>query len=100
VLTGPATFSSGDWFAVVVHDNRLGTIVGEPTGNAPSSYGDVLSFSLPRSGLAYSLSFKRWVRPDPALDPATCLEPDALVPRTPESIASDSDTVLDWLRAR
>jgi len=100
VLTGPATFSSGNWFAVVVHDNRLGTIVGEPTGNAPSSYGDVLSFSLPHSGLAYTLSFKRWVRPDPALDPASCLEPDVLVPRTPESIGNGSDPVLDWLRAR
>ncbi|MBO8162013.1 MAG: hypothetical protein H0Z24_10335, partial [Thermosipho sp. (in: Bacteria)] len=33
VLTSSYTFSSGNWFAVVIRDNNLGTIVGEPTGN-------------------------------------------------------------------
>ena len=100
VLTGPATFSSGNWFAVVVQDNGLGKIVGEPTGNAPSSYGDILQFELPCSGIGYTLSFKRWVRPDPSRDPAPCLVPDVLVPRTADTIRSGSDPVLDWLRAR
>jgi C-terminal processing protease CtpA/Prc len=100
VLTGPATFSSGNWFAVVVQDNGFGQIVGEPTGNAPSSYGDILAFTLPQSGSAYTLSFKRWVRPDPARDPAPCLEPDVFVPRTAASIRSGGDPVLDWLRDR
>jgi C-terminal processing protease CtpA/Prc len=100
VLTGPATFSSGNWFAVIVQDNGLGKVVGEPTGNAPSSYGDILSFELPCSGTGYTLSFKRWVRPDPSRDPAPCLVPDVLVPRTAATIRSGSDPVLDWLRAR
>jgi hypothetical protein len=98
VLTGPATFSSGNWFATVVHDNRLGRIVGEPTGNAPSSFGDILTLSLPKSGCSYTLSFKRWVRPDPQLDPAPTLVPDVLVPRTRKSVVDGSDPVLDWLR--
>jgi C-terminal processing protease CtpA/Prc len=100
VLTGPQTFSSANWFAVVVHDNKLGTIVGEPTGNAPSSYGDVLTFTLPNSGLGYTLSFKRWVRPDPTLDPAPCLLPDVSVPRTAATLLSGSDPVLEWLQSR
>ena len=78
VLTGPGTFSSGNWFATIVQDNRLGKVVGEPTGNAPSSHGDILSFTLPNSGLAYTVSFKRWIRPDPARDPASCIEPDVV----------------------
>lgn len=98
VLTGPGTFSSGNWFATVVQDNRLGKIVGEPTGNAPSSFGDILSFTLPNSGLAYTVSFKRWIRPDPARDPAACLEPDVAVPRTRQSVCFGTDPVLEWLR--
>ena len=69
VLTSKATFSSGNWFGVIVRDNQLGKIVGEPTGNAPSSFGDVLSFTLPRSGLGFTLSYKQWIRPDPSRDP-------------------------------
>ncbi|HEU4418804.1 MAG TPA: S41 family peptidase, partial [Planctomycetota bacterium] len=98
VLTGPGTFSSGNWFATVVQDNRLGKIVGEPTGNAPSSHGDILSFTLPNSGLAYTVSFKRWIRPDPARDPAACLEPDVSVPRTRQNVLDGTDPVLEWLR--
>jgi len=81
-----------------VQDDHLGKIVGEPTGNAPSSYGDILSFTLPNSGLAYTVSFKRWVRPDPARDPAACLEPDVAVPRTRQSVRDGTDPVLEWLR--
>jgi hypothetical protein len=100
VLTGPATFSSGNWFATVMKDNGFAQLVGEPTGNAPSSFGDVLSFTLPESGTSYTLSFKRWYRPDQARDPATTLAPDHAVPRTRASVRAGSDPVLDWLRAR
>jgi C-terminal processing protease CtpA/Prc len=98
VLTGPNTFSSGNWFAVVVQDNHLGKVVGEATGNAPSSFGDILSFTLPNSSLGYTVSFKRWIRPDPARDPASCLEPDVAVPRTRQSVRDGTDPVLEWLR--
>lgn len=100
VLTGPATFSSGNWFATVVQDNGIGTVVGEPTGNAPSSWGDVLAFTLAESGLSYRLSFKRWYRPDRSRDPATCLEPDVWAPRTRDSIREGRDPVIEWLRER
>jgi C-terminal processing protease CtpA/Prc len=100
VLTGPATFSSGTWFATVVQDNGIGKIVGEPTGGAPSGFGDILTFTLPASGVTYTLSFKRWVRPDPKRDPAECLVPDVLVPRTAATVAAGTDPVLEWLRAR
>jgi hypothetical protein len=100
VLIGPGTFSSGTWFATVLRDNDLARLVGEPTGGAPSGYGDVLSFTLPESGASHTVSWKRWIRPDPARDPATTLAPDELVARTRASIAAGTDPVLDWLRAR
>ncbi|MCI0643047.1 MAG: S41 family peptidase [Gemmataceae bacterium] len=98
VLTSKATFSSGNWFAVFVQDNKIGKVLGEPTGNSPSSYGDMLSFTLPHSGLSYSLSFKRWLRPDPKRDPANCVTPDQLLATTRRDVIEGRDPVLDYLR--
>jgi hypothetical protein len=100
ILTSNRTFSSGNWFAVIFRDNELGEIVGEPTGNAPSSFGDVLSFTLPASQLSFTLSFKKWVRPDPERDPADCLVPDHAVALTRQHLLDGTDPVLDFLRQR
>ena len=56
VLTSPNTFSSANMFAAVIQDNRIGTIVGEPTGNQPSCYGHPLSFRMPRTGISFKIS--------------------------------------------
>jgi C-terminal processing protease CtpA/Prc len=100
VLTSKATFSSGNWFALLVQDNKLGTIVGEPTGNAPSSYGDILTFSLPHSALSFTVSYKKWLRPDPNRDPADCVAPDELVPVTRRDLLEGSDPLMQHLRNR
>jgi C-terminal processing protease CtpA/Prc len=99
VLTSPRTFSSGNWFAVIVKDNALGTILGEPTGNAPSSYGDSPSFQLPHTGFRFSVSHKRWVRPNPDNDPEDALYPDIPVYTTIEDIIRGADPQLEKLRA-
>lgn len=98
VLTSKQTFSSGNWFAVILQDNNLATVVGEPTGNAPSSFGDILAFTLPESGFSFYVSFKRWVRPDPDRDPATCITPDRIIELTRDDIVTGADPVLDALR--
>ena len=98
VLTTKATFSSGNWFAFLVQDNQLGKIVGEPTGNAPSSYGDILTFSLPNSQLSYTLSFKQWLRPDSKRDPADCVTPDEVIALTRRDVIEGRDPVLGHLR--
>ena len=100
VLAGNRTFSSGTWFATVVQDNGLGKVVGEPTGGRPSCFGDILSFTLPNSGLSYTLSFKQWLRPKPERDPADTLAPDVAVPRTRADVATGRDSVLEWLRQK
>lgn len=99
VLTSGQTFSSGLWIAVVLSDNGLATVVGEPTGGAPTGYGDILSFRLPETGLSFSVSHKRWIRPDPARDPAGTLMPDRLVPTTVEDIRLQRDPQLEWVRS-
>jgi hypothetical protein len=64
VLTDTRTFSAAMDFAMLIEDNGLGELVGEPSGNLPDSYGDLLTFAAPNSGLSFSVSYKRWFRID------------------------------------
>lgn len=98
VLTSPKTFSTGNWFAVVVRDNNLGTVIGEPTGNAPSSYGDSPSFQMPKTGFQFTVSIKKWTRPDKNSDLEDSLYPDVLVYTTIEDIKQGRDPQLEKLK--
>ena len=96
ILTGNQTFSSGNWIAVIFYDNKLGTIVGEPTGNAPSSYGDVLRFQLPNTGFLLRVSYKYFTRPDPSNDPADALYPHITINKTRGDLINGTDPILDY----
>lgn len=75
LLTSVYTFSSAMDFAEYVKDNQLGIIIGEASGNNPSSYGDISIFSLPRSGIFMQISTKKWYRIDENLE-HQLIEPD------------------------
>lgn len=64
VLSDRYTFSSATMMCVYVRDGKLGTIIGEPSSNMPSAYGDILYFSLPNSHLYGTVSHKQFIRPD------------------------------------
>lgn len=64
VLTDTWTYSSAMDFAMLIADNDLGIIIGQPSGNLPDGYGDCLSFQMPNSGLAIGVSYKKWYRVD------------------------------------
>ena len=64
ILTSIDTFSAAMDFAMLIADNDLGTIIGEASGNKPDSYGDVVIFRLPKSGLYMQCSMKKWYRLD------------------------------------
>lgn len=98
VIASNLTFSSANWLAVIVQDNRLGTVIGEPTGNKPTSYGYPLSFKLPESGLAFSVSHCEWVRPDTSRSIEVSLEPDILAPTTAEDIMKNIDPQVEALK--
>mgnify|MGYP000064532538 CR=1 FL=1 len=68
VLTNERTYSSATMLAVFVQDGDLGTVIGTPSSNAPSSYGDILYYQLPSSGIEVTISYKRWLRPDTEAD--------------------------------
>lgn len=64
VLSDRYTFSSATMMCVYTRDGNLGTIIGEPSSNMPSAYGDILYFSLPNSHLYGTVSHKQFIRPD------------------------------------
>lgn len=79
VLTNEKTFSSAQMLAVWVSDGGLGTLVGRPSSNMPSSFGDVLNFQLKNSKIVGRISYKKWTRPDIEKSNERVLEPDIYV---------------------
>lgn len=88
VLTDYQTFSSATMLAVFVQDGKLGKVVGQPSANKPSCYGDVLTFQLAYSRLYGSVSFKKWTRPDASKDSQPELVPDIPVPEGQDALAA------------
>lgn len=80
VLTSEYTFSSGTMFATWVQDGNLGTVVGSISGNAPNSYGDLISVDLEHTGAKANVSCVWWERPDHTASPKE-LVPDIEVPK-------------------
>jgi hypothetical protein len=72
VILGRDTFSSG--LFAVIDLKRLGaTLVGEPSGNSPTHFGNVRTFVLPNSRFVVNTSTSRFVFPD---FPGPILAPD------------------------
>lgn len=80
VLTSNKTFSSAMMFSVYTQDNGIGKIIGEPSGNMPSSYGDIIVFRLPNSQLKMVTTYKHFHRPDRTKDAEIAQVPDYPVP--------------------
>ena len=64
ILTDRESFSSAKDFAMLIQDNHLGKIIGEPSANAVNGYGEIAGFYLPNTGLFVQISTKRWYRID------------------------------------
>lgn len=64
ILTNSKSYSASMDFAMLIQDNNLGKVIGEPSSNKPESYGDCLYFQLPNSKLNIAISFKKWYRID------------------------------------
>lgn len=99
VVTSKNTFSSATMLAVKIKDNNIGTVIGEPTGGAPSHYGEVLEFRLPKSEMHFQVSCSKLVRPNSHNDSTTSLQPDVYIPYTQSDIVLGRDPALDWLKA-
>jgi hypothetical protein len=98
LLTAGATFSSAALFTVLVRDNALGRIVGEPNGNSASFNGSEVILPVPGLPHELHLSTAQLSRPEPLSGNAMTVLPDVLAPSTPQSLTQRGDPALDVVR--
>lgn len=67
ILTNTSSFSAAMDFAMMIQDNELGKIIGEPSGNSPNSYTEIATFYLPNTGLYMQISTKKSNRANPEI---------------------------------
>ena len=92
VLMNEKTFSSATMLATFVKDGELGTVIGIPSSNSPSSYGDILYYKMPNTGLEVSISYKKFLRPDTEAD-QRILIPDIMTEYNTDIL----ETAIDYL---
>lgn len=100
LLIGGSTFSSASLFAILMRDNRLGLLIGEPAGNPPSFNASEIHLDIPNLPYFLNLSTARLIRPDVNAGPAETILPDVLAPMTADALAAGSDPALDFVRTR
>ena len=60
LLISHHTFSSAGSFAWAFKEFGMGTVIGEESGGMNVSFGDIIYYKLPVSGLSCTISFKRF----------------------------------------
>ncbi|MCT4612558.1 MAG: S41 family peptidase [Clostridia bacterium] len=95
VIINNRTFSSGMMFAVLLSDNNMAKVLGEPLGNKPSNYGDIITFKLPNSELEFSVSWKQFTRPKEESENEDTLVPDIQIYRTFDEIVNNNNKQLN-----
>lgn len=98
VLTSPRTFSSATFFAVAVKDNGLGTVLGEPVGNASIRYGYMADpITLSHTGLRFGTTHHVWGRALPGAieKEGPYIMPDELIELTVDDVRTRTDKVFE-----
>lgn len=94
IIIDHKTFSAATYFSVLIRDYQLGTIIGQPTGGKPVSYGNLQEYCLPNSKLSYTISNKFIRRPDTSRNEKIALFPDHVTLYTIDNYISQVDCDL------
>jgi hypothetical protein len=97
VMIDRLTYSSAMLNAWELQTQTSATLLGEPTGEKPNSYGEIRHLKLPNSQLEiqYSTRFFQMVKGDPV-----AIMPDVGIEPTFADFASGRDPVLEYVLAR
>ena len=79
-IQGQNTFSSANYLLTTIKDNNLFPIIGTPTSQKPTCFGDVLPVELPFTGTKGYISHSYFERPDVSRNELDCLYPDFHIP--------------------
>jgi hypothetical protein len=100
LLVNSGSFSAAAEFAALIQDNRLGLIVGTPTGGRPSGPTGRTRVVLPNSRLPVSMAHTLAERPDTARQDDEAVFPNVLIRTRPEDFLAGRDAPLEWVIAR
>jgi hypothetical protein len=95
LLTGRHTFSSAAAFASAFRCFDVGVIVGAETGGITVCYGDIYDFTLPRTGIGFRVSWKRFANAC-GVDDRRGVIPDYIVESSFSNERKGQDAVLQF----
>lgn len=93
-LISRRTFSSGRFAARDLKRDLNATLVGEPTGGSPNSYGESRSFTLPNSGVQVTYCMKYFTLMDTGED---FIPPDVRIYYNSTDYFSGRDPLLEYV---
>lgn len=96
-IQNEVTYSSAGDLMIVARDNQIGKIIGSPSSYNASSYGDILLYGFPNTGVGGFVSHKFFSRPDMTKIQDTELVPDVLIKTSAEDKFSGNDAVWKWV---
>jgi C-terminal processing protease CtpA/Prc len=96
LLTSNSTFSAATDFVVVLQANSIAKIIGQPTGNIPSFFGNVKQCSLPNSKLSLRYATTRLQDPLPEDEQYKAITPDYPIEYKKEDIIEKRDPWLEY----
>ncbi len=99
VFTNGTTFSSSAIFAMMIQDNNLGPIFGEPCGSNVLRFGKRTIVPLPKIEMAASFSSNIWGSANP--ENGNCfILPDVMVHQTIDHYLTGEDALWDYYRGQ
>lgn len=96
-IQGQNTFSSANYLLTTMKDNHLFQIIGTPTSQKPTCFGDVLPVELPFTGTKGYISHSFFERPDVSRNEEDCLYPDFHIPVSMNERLKGIDKCWEWV---
>ena len=96
-IQGRDTYSSAGMLLTKARDNGIGLIIGEESSFRPDTYGDLLTWMLPNTGIRGYVSSKYFQRPAGDREHGNALVPDVLITPSWDDFMSGKDPAWEWI---
>ncbi len=97
VIIGTNTFSAAQVLATTIADNNLATLIGEPTGNKPTSQTGASAFKLPNTKKIIFISYTFMERPNKEKNDINSLYPDIEIHNTYKQFLNGNDKQFECI---
>lgn len=97
MITGPFTFSSGNMVADGAKQYQIARLIGEPTGENTTDFGESYSLTLPKTGVVMNLTTSMDIGADCNPNAASPVIPDVLINSTLQDKIHGKDKALEYV---